>query len=649
MKKTNLLLLLSLCGIVTASAQTLFTYGQHTVDAKEFVRAYNKNNSQTIPDKTKSIKDYLDLYIKSKLKVREAYARGLDTLPGLVTEVKNLRAQIVENYMTDPEILNRLIKEAFQRSQKDIHAAFIFINFYNSSGVIDTNAANKKRDDILQRLKKGEDFLQVAKISSDENSENEKKGDLGYITVFTLPYEFENAVYGTAVGKYSDPVASKAGYTIFKNIGERKAVGKMKIQQILLAAPPGADDTDKKKIAGLADSLYKRIIGGDDFGKLATAYSNEYISAAAGGNLPEVGVGQYEPSYENILRSLTKNGAVSKPFITSKGWWHIVKRLGVTPVVTNPNDKANLDNLKQKIMTDGRWKSSGDFIYDRVIKQGGYKKLPYEDAALWAYTDSLLDMRALTNAGQSINAATPLFSIAGTDYTANDWINFARSFRFKPDGSGTRPYPQVREEWVHAAMTDYYRDHLEDFNEEFRNQMAEFKEGNMFFEIMQEEVWNKAQNDSVALLDLYNKNKKNYTWKQSADVVIFFCSDQAIAKTVYDAVKKDPKNWRRITEQYAEKVIGDSSRYEWNQIPNLNKMAPKDGMLTAPVVNSTDNTSSFAYIIKSYPNAVQRNFHEARGMVINDYQEILEKQWDGELRKKYPVKVDEKVLSVISR
>ena len=90
------------------------------------------------------------------------------------------------------------------------------------------------------------------------------------------------------------------------------------------------------------------------------------------------------------------------------------------------------------------------------------------------------------------------------------------------------------DEFVHAAMLNYYRDHLEDFNDEFRNQMTEFRDGNLFFEIMQQEIWNKAQNDSVAFLALYEKNKKNYNWKQSADAVVFFCSDQDIAKTVFE-------------------------------------------------------------------------------------------------------------------
>ena len=72
MNRKNLFLLAAFCGsITTISAQTLFTYGKYTADAKDFLRAYNKNNSAVTANKAKSVSDYLDLYVKSKLKVQE--------------------------------------------------------------------------------------------------------------------------------------------------------------------------------------------------------------------------------------------------------------------------------------------------------------------------------------------------------------------------------------------------------------------------------------------------------------------------------------------------------------------------------------------------------------------------------------------------
>ncbi len=649
MNRKNLFLLLLLCGsLLPASSQTLFTYGPYKADAKDFLRAFNKNNSNVTGNKAQAMKEYLDLYIKSKLKVREAYERRYDTLMTIRTEVENLRAQIAEGFMTDPEIINRLQKEALQRSQKNIRVAHIFISFRNSEGIADTLAALNKKDQVLARLQKGEDFGKLAKEVSDDPSAKSNNGEIGYITVFTLPYDFENVIYATAPGKVSVPVRSKIGYHIFKNLEERKSPGKMKARQILLAFPPDATVQVKQQLARQADSIHKRLLAGDAFAPLATTFSNDYISAANGGIMPDISVGQYDPVFEKNLWALAKDGAISKPFQTSHGW-HILKRESVKPVITDPNNKDNLQELQQKIIADSRWKASKEHIYKQVRDKAGVKQLLNNEPGFRAYSDSALDRLPMQAAGRGLTPATPVFSIGTEVYDLAAWFNYASVYRFRPDGSGAKAHDLVKEEWMQFAMFEYYKKHLEEFNEEFRSQMAEFRDGNLFFEVMQQEVWTKAQSDTAALLALYEKNKKQYTWQQSADVVIFFCSDPTIARTIYDKVKANPADWKKITDQYSEKVLADSSRYEWNQIPNLNKQVPKAGMMTSPVVNQTDNTASFAYIFNAWPQLLQRSYSEAKGLVINDYQTILEKEWEEVLKKKYPVKVEEKVLAEIAK
>jgi len=644
MKKKWLTAIIISCTVITASSQTLFTYGKYKADAKEFLRAFNKNNQQSSANKPKAIKEYLDLYINSRLKIREAYDRGYDTLPNITIEIENLRSQVIENYMSDPDAINRMTKEAFQRSLKDIHAAHIFISLKNTVGVDDSTAARKKLDDVVKRLSKGEDFLAVAQQFSDDPSAKVNKGNLNYITVFTLPYEFENIIYSTSAGKYSKPYLSKAGYHIFKNLGERKGLGKIKVQQILLAFPPGINEAAKKNMGRLADSLYRRIQSGDDFAKLAAAFSNDNVSAASDGNIPDISVGQYDPSFEETIWAM-KDGSISKPFVTAHGY-HIVKRISVKPVITNAADRLNTEALQQKIMSDDRWKSAKDFIYGRVKSKAGFQKL-YNEAALWAYSDSLLDFKP-AGVGKNLNSDSPVFKIGDSTIRVGDWIGYAQINRYKTDRNTLKTYPDLMDEFSKNAMYQYYRTHLEDFNEDFRNQMAEFRDGNLFFEIMQQEVWNKAQNDSTALLGLYEKNKNQYNWKESADAVIFFCSDEATAKNLADQLKKDPSNWKKAVETMSEKVVADSARYEWTQIPGIDK-APKEGTITSLTINPTDKTASFAFISKVYSQPSPRSFNEAKGLVMNDYQTMLEQQWIQGLKKKYPVVVDQKVLNSISK
>ncbi|MFI5185305.1 MAG: peptidylprolyl isomerase [Chitinophagales bacterium] len=644
----NPALLFIACFILSAShAQTLFTYGNYSADAKDFLRAFGKNNTAPAADKTKAMRDYLDLYIASRLKIREAYNRGYDTLSQIKADIENLRSQIIENYLNDPDAANKLLKEAFQRSQKDIHVAHIFISFKNQMGVNDSVAADTKAKEVYDKLKKDGDFSTLAQQYSSDPAVTTNKGDIGFITLFTLPYEFENIVYNTPAGKFSAPYKSKIGFHIFKNLGERKAVGRIKAAQILLAFPPGADDAFKKRTALLADSLYQRLLKGDDIAKLASQFSNDYISAASAGVIPEFGVGQYDPEFEKIVFGLKKNGDISKPFLTSHGY-HIVKRISITPVITDTSNKANMDELRMKVNSSDRMQFAKNLMIEKALKQIEIKKFPYSDQELMILSDSILDNKHLASPVK-ITRTTSLFSIAGQVFTVNDYLTYAQAWRYKPDGTGAKPYKRVMDEFVHHTTEEYYRTHLEDFNSEFRNQMNEFKDGNLFFEIMQREVWGKAQTDSVALEEYYEKNKSRYVWKRSADAIIFFCSDENSGTSLYDQVKKAPSSWKSASNAFAEKVVTDSSRYEFEQIPNADKSQVQAGIITTPLKNTTDGSVSFAYVLKIYPADLPRNYNDAKGLVVNDYQAELDKQWIADLMKKYPVKIDEAVFAQISK
>jgi peptidyl-prolyl cis-trans isomerase SurA len=644
MKRNWLLVIVLLFITFSASSQTLFTYGTYKVDTTEFIRAFKKNNQLPETEKAKAIKEYLELYINSRLKIRQAYDLGFDTLPAIKSEVENLRSQIVDAYMTDPDAINRLAKEAFERSQKDIHAAYIFIA---AAPGRDSMIAFQKLNTVLKRLEEDENFLTVAQQMSDDPAAKINKGSLNYITVFTLPYEFENVIYSTPAGQYSKPLRTEKGYFIFKNIEERKALGKIKIQHILLAFPPGTDDAGRKHIQQLADSLYDRIIAGDDFGQLAIAFSNDNISAASNGNVPDIAVGQFEPAFEKMIWSLPEDGALTKPFATEYGY-HIVKRVSVKPVVTDPDDKQNMEELQDRVMRDDRWKTAKDFIYTRVREKADFQKFVYSDPILWALSDSLLDGRP-AGMGRAMSLSSPLFKIGDETFNVESWINFAHGNRYKRDGSGLKAYPALMDEFVKASMYQYYRDHLEDMNDEFRMQMNDFKEGNLFFEIMQREVWNKTQSDSTELKKLFEKNKVKYNWGPGADAVIFYCIDEDAAKSIFESIKLNPSDWKKIAEAMNEKVTADSGRFEWSQIPGIENNTAEPGTLTKLTINPGDNSATFAYIIKVHTTPAPRSFEEAKGLVMNDYLPILEEEWTKSLRKKYPVKVDQKMLEIISK
>jgi peptidyl-prolyl cis-trans isomerase SurA len=292
MKK--LLLLSVLISFVYFSyGQTLFSYGKHTVSSTEFLNAYNKNKTPGT-DSSNGLQSYLDLYIKFKLKVQAAKDMRLDTLPSLNADLQNFKSQVQTSYLKDQNEVNKLTDEAFERSQKDIHAVYYFVPEIADS--------SKSYNAILkvQKLLKSNTGDSVIFVEANKIVPDVQKSDLGFITVFTLPYEFENIIYSLKPGQSSDPFRTKRGWYIFKNVGERHAVGEITLAQILFAVPEGFI-IPREQTKKLADSVYNLLMNGADFASLAKQYSDDRSTFMNGGLMPEFGTAKYDSIFNDII------------------------------------------------------------------------------------------------------------------------------------------------------------------------------------------------------------------------------------------------------------------------------------------------------------------------------------------------------------
>jgi peptidyl-prolyl cis-trans isomerase SurA len=636
MKQTiTALFLLVVCSI---QSQTLFTYGKKNVSKEEFLRAYNKNNNGT-NNNEKAYREYLELYIRFKLKVQAAYDTKLDTLSNQALELKNFRDQITDGFMNDESIVQFLMDEAFQRSQKDIRISHIYIPFTGT----DTASAYKKIMEAYDKLQQPRaDFATIAETYSEDPSVHTSKGDIGFITSFILPYELETLAYNTPAGKVSKPYKSKSAYHIFKNTAERPAAGRMKAAQILLAFKPGADSNEKIRIKNLADSLYDALQKGAPFKDLVAKYSNDNISYQTGGLLPEFGVGKYSADFENAAFSLTKDGDISKPILTSYGY-HILQRVERVPVNTDKNKADALAQIKLAVQSDNRIQLSKQSLAQKMIKTGGYKKAVYPEKQLWVYMDSVYNDKKAPQL-PLMNDKTLLFSFPKQKVLVSDFAKYITSIKSSPELVQGKIMPQLLQQYTQTVATEYYRNNIEMFNKEFAYQLKEFKDGNLLFEVMQRQVWDKAATDSVGLKNYYSNNKNKYWWETSADVILFTCSDSLSAVKARNDFIKAPANWRTLVQNADGAVQADSGRFELTQLPVTVNSNIKTGYVSEPVKTSTDNITTFVYIMNVYKERSPRNFNDAKGFIINDYQSFLEDKWIESLKKKYPVNVNQTVL-----
>lgn len=623
-------------------SQTLFTYGNNPVSKDEFLRAYNKNKAP-VTDKEKAYKEYLELYSKFKLKVKAAYEMKLDTLPQLKYDIQNFRSQVEDSYLNDDSRVNMLVDEAFQRSQKDIHLLHFYVTINSSMIPADTVKANKAIEKIRQRLVAGTtDYDKLVTETSDEFIPVKGK-DLGYITALTVPYDIESLVYNLKPGAVSAVYRTKSTLHVFKNADERKSAGKWRVAQILLAVPPSADNDQKKQIEKKADSIYTLLKDGANFAELAKKYSDDRITYLTGGEMAEFGTGKFEMPFENAVFALEKDGDITKPVTTGYGY-HIIKRLQHRPTPADKSDEAFMASLKQQVAQDARINvAKTSFVKTVMVKTGFKRNAAVKDEQLFKYADSVV---ATKEVGKYPINKVVLFNFVRSKVTGGDWLHFVKDYKLNPDVYKGENNKALLEKYINTIALEYYRKHLEEYNEDFKYQMQEFKEGNMLFEVMERNVWSKAANDSNGLKKYYEAHKEKYLWDASASVLLFNANSMDAANEA-GAALKDGKGWKDIAEQSEGKVQADSGRYEINQLQLPEAVAAAPGLMTAPQLNTTDNTASFIKVLQLYPAGQQRSFEEARGLVINDYQNELEEKWIAELKKKYPVKVNDVVFQTL--
>jgi peptidyl-prolyl cis-trans isomerase SurA len=639
MKNVALAFLLSIC-CNSFYGQTLVSYGNQTISRGEFLTAFRKNNAQ-LKATDKAYRDYLDLYIRYRLKVQAARDLRLDTLAGQVTELKNFKSQIVDQYINDENSLNQLAKEAFARSQHDLRISYIFVAASKNASPADTAKAWHKIQAAYAALKNNKDFAETAVQFSEDPFVKDNRGDLHYITVFDLPYAMETVAYNTGLGKYSPVFRTNGGYIILKKTAQRPAQGLIRIAQILIIFPFDANEAERINTRRRADSIYQALKNGADFGAMARKYSGDNLSYQLDGVLPEFGIGKYAEGFENAAFDLKKDGEISQVYESPFGF-HIIKRIAREPVPATANQKT-LDKMKEKVKADARVAVSRKQMTQTILKQTQFKEFIPPGNLLWDYTDSLLQNKnPAPNSG--ISNQSVLFQFPLQKLTVGDWIAYRRSLRSAPNLTNGKTNSDILDLYRQTVAFEYYKDHLEKYNPAFAAQVNEFSDGNLLFEVMQRQVWNRAAADSVGLKKYFDIHSRKYWWKPGAEAIIFNSPNRLIAGKLETELGKNIKDWRKLVDSYAGQIHADSGRYEWKQIPAFAKGSARETVRFTALQTNTDKSVQFAYIIRSYNAPSPRTYDDARGLVINDYQNELENQWIVELKKKYPVVINEGVF-----
>ncbi len=597
--------------------KVLFSIDDEKVYTSEFIRVYQKNKDIVIENEHKNFDDYFNLFVDFKLKLKQAYDIQLDTSSTYISELENYREQLVTPYLQDQEAVELLIKEAYDRTVTEVSASHILVRLNPDAKPKDTLLAYQKITEARNKALNGISFEQVAKQYSEDPSAKQNGGNLGYFSAFSMVYAFENAAFNTKKGEISEPFRTQFGYHIVKVNDKRNSFGEVQVAHIMVKLNPENPTDAKNKIF----DIYNKLEQGGDFKTIAQQHSDDVSSAKKGGSLPKFGTGKMIKPFEDIAFSLQNDGDFSEPFKTTHGW-HILKLLKKYPVKTF---EESHDFLESKIKNGNRSKYVEKALANNLKKQ--YKIIEYLEV--------LSDFYAVDN--DKMKSSKTLLIIENENFTSNNFYNFTLENKNKNIG-------ELYDDFKNKKIINYFKSHLEETDKEFAIIYQEYKDGLLLFELLQKNIWEKSEKDTIGLINYFEVNKRKYAWKKRAKLSIASCTSIEKAKLVKQYLEENKtidqiKNF--INEGATIHVL-----FSVGTIEEGSSKLPKNYEITIGVSKIYNEKNNQYIIIKTdkiiLPSS--KKIDETRGEVINDYQIYLENKWVEDLRKKYKIKLNKKTL-----
>lgn len=589
MKKVFLTIIL-LAGAMLSRAQedqVLMTINGEPVMASEFLYIYEKNNQENNVEK-KSMQDYLELFVNFKLKVTEAIAQGVDTTEAFKKELAGYRAQATPKYMQDHAAIDSLVNLSYQRMANVRRVAHIAVQCPAGSDSITEATALAKINLARERVITG--------------VEKQIKKGRKWVTIQ------EPEAFADVAREMTEDQQGK------ENGGE---LGWIQVFRFVYPFEEAVYNTPVGQVSEVFRSPY-----GFHIALIEEERAFEEVHAA------------------HIMKMMPR-GAEDMAFDAKKQidslYQIVLAGADFAEVATAYSDDKGSARKGGDLGWFGRGMMVQPFENITFDMQPGEMSEPFPTRFGWHFV-KLYDKRNIQ----------PLDSIRNQVLTQVKrdarMAEAEKSFINK-----TRAEYNLPAEMSDADVKAYAEAHLEEKYADLRHLVREYHDGILLFDVSLREVWDKANKDTEGLAAFFKANKKNYTWNDPHfKGYIIQAKDMASAKAAKQIVKS--ANPDSVMNYLNQRINVDSVTYVkvqsglWTKGQNamVDSYAFKD--------KTAEFTPSDEYpIIIAVGKVITapQVYTDVRGQVTNDYQDYLEKQWVASLREKYPVVINQEVLSIL--
>jgi peptidyl-prolyl cis-trans isomerase SurA len=558
-KVSSLLLFLVLVTLAACSSkkkQVVAEIGDEKIYLGEYENQYLKTQNNLDSAKNSSMenrKEFLDLYIKYRLKVKDARERGLLKSDDIQNDLNQYKSNFVTSFLIDKEVVEPQIKSLYDKKEYEVRASHILVNLpQQNKSVEDSIKAYQKANDILKKLKDGTPFEQVAFEMSEDNSAKQNYGDLYYFTAGMTVPEFEDAVYKLKVGDYTkEIVRTPFGLHIVKLTDKRKRSNGIRASHILIQEQKDSlgKTVDSLATYDKAKQVLARIRNGEDFATVATEVSQDPGSAQKGGDLGFFDRRRMVQPFDSVA-FLLKVGEVSDLVRTPFGW-HVIK---VTDIKEYEPFEKQKETLKGDFKRGPQFKSDYTKYLDKArksfdfeIKQDGIALLKSKLDSMKTFSQFNLDSLFSPQEKETVIATYKDGKVSITDFVSY----LGRNRDFMASMATTENLSSVINNSADNAilMKVAVKENVEK-DPDYIAQLTEYENGLLSFKVDQEELWRNIKITPEELSAYYESNKDKYS----------FTDSNKVKTRPFDDVKSEISNilqqdrFKQLEAQYVENL-----------------------------------------------------------------------------------------------
>lgn len=644
-KYSKLLFIVAFTALISAcsydsSKVIVAEYDDSKISLSEFEQAYLKNTGNLEAAKKDSItalKNFLDLYVNYKMKLKDADVRGYKTDPALQKEITDYKVAIGQTLYLEKELFDPWMKNLYERRKKEYRVSHIFLVPDSSRNEEQTVAFAKE---LIQRIKNGDDFGKLAAEYSKDNYTKGRGGDVYYVVSGNIVSpSLDDAVYSikSAGEVYPEPVKSSFGYHIIKvtDIVKRKPF--IKALHILAAFKDSTGTTDTAKALAKIKDVEARIKAGEDFKELAKKYSDDPGSGKRGGDLGKFERGKMVMEFDDAAFKLNKDEISS--IIKTQFGYHIIKVYEIGELPTFEEDKENLKDLFQRT----RYKNEYDILVDTLKVKYGFK---LNETTL----QNIIDVKDTTKLtvdfkGMELSkkfGKDELFVMKSDLYSVDSLLAYMtrqKNMLLKPISKGL--ITDALYFYTTSLVLRYKSLEFDKENKDFAALMDDYESGVYLFKLLEDEVWNKIEIDSVSLFNYWNNTKGKYNFGNRVKYNTLYSKNDSTIYNFYSMLKSGIdfdtlmiKNIdkRELGNKINEKDFVDAQSDELSIAANK---LENDGDYSSPL-KYKDGWAIVRLVAKD--GAREKTFEEAKAEASSLYQESESKRLENDFINSLKVK-----------